>query len=81
MKKTLREIYNKGIRRVIVKDANTGERQVMILENPIYRFCLHTKDETRWVLPVFEPTVIRKNEGWLIIAPIVSRRIIEGMWC
>lgn len=47
MKKTLREIYNKGIRRVIVKDANTGERQVMILENPIYRFCLHTKDETR----------------------------------
>lgn len=48
MKKTLRDLYKKGIRKVIVKDIIAGLTMEIILRHPVYAWSLRTEDGKWW---------------------------------
>lgn len=80
MKKTLKEIYKKGVRKVIVKDIFAGLTMEMILRDPIYAWSLYTEDEEWWGL-ADEVTVIEIDGEYIVITTILSDEEVTKYFC
>lgn len=70
MKKTLRDLYKEGIRKVTVKDIFDGLTMEMILKDPIYTWCLHTEDG-KWWAPREDVTITEIDGEYVIVANIL----------
>ena len=71
MRTTLREIYDKGVRKVIVNDIFKGLIMEMILKDLIDAWSLHTEDGKWWGL-TNEVTVKEIDGEYVVITTILS---------
>lgn len=80
MKKTLRDLYKEGIRKVTVKDRFDGQATEMILKDPVYQWCLYTEDKEYWAV-TDDATIIEIDGDYVIIADILSDEEVKEWFC